>query len=81
MAKVLVAYASKFGATHEVAERVASRLGERGLEVYLRAATRACSQEKEGGHFRGLPHKRLGQNDLTGVVLPTGLCTRIQGLR
>jgi menaquinone-dependent protoporphyrinogen oxidase len=38
MASVLVAYATKFGSTREVAERVASRLRERGTEVDLRAA-------------------------------------------
>jgi menaquinone-dependent protoporphyrinogen oxidase len=38
MAKVLVAYATKYGSTREVAERVASRLRERGFEADLAAA-------------------------------------------
>jgi menaquinone-dependent protoporphyrinogen oxidase len=38
MAAVLVAYATKFGSTLEVAEIVAMRLRERGLETDLRAA-------------------------------------------
>jgi menaquinone-dependent protoporphyrinogen oxidase len=38
MASVLVAYATKYGSTHEVADAVAGRLRERGLEVDVRAA-------------------------------------------
>jgi menaquinone-dependent protoporphyrinogen oxidase len=38
MASVLVAYASKFGSTREVAERVAEKLRERGIETNVRAA-------------------------------------------
>ena len=38
MARVLVAYASKYGSTREIAEAVARRLGGRGVEVEVRAA-------------------------------------------
>ena len=38
MASALVAYATKFGSTREVAERIADRLRNRGVEVDLRAA-------------------------------------------
>jgi menaquinone-dependent protoporphyrinogen oxidase len=38
MASVLVAYATKYGSTHEVAEAIAERLRERGLETDFRAA-------------------------------------------
>lgn len=38
MSSVLVAYATKYGSTHEVADAVAGRLRERGLEVDVRAA-------------------------------------------
>ena len=38
MASVLVAYATKYGSTREVAEAVAERLRERGLEADVRAA-------------------------------------------
>lgn len=37
--KVLVAYASRHGATRGIAERIADRLAQRGLAVDLRAAT------------------------------------------
>lgn len=42
---VLVVYASKHGSTRGVAERVAARLGERGLRVELRPADRAGSPD------------------------------------
>lgn len=38
MASVLVAYATKYGSTREVAERVAARLRARGLDTEVRAA-------------------------------------------
>jgi menaquinone-dependent protoporphyrinogen oxidase len=38
MKRVLVAYATKYGSTREVAERVAAKLSEHGLEADLRAA-------------------------------------------
>lgn len=38
MASVLVAYATKFGSTREVADRVAARLLKAGLQVEVRAA-------------------------------------------
>ena len=38
MTKVLVAYATKYGSTREVAERVAAKLGEQGLQVEARPA-------------------------------------------
>ena len=38
MAQVLVAYATKYGSTHEVAEVIAERLRECGLESDVRAA-------------------------------------------
>lgn len=38
MASVLVAYATKYGSTREVAETVATRLRERGVEVDVRPA-------------------------------------------
>ena len=38
MAKILVAYATKLGSTREVAERVATRLRDRGLDTDLAAA-------------------------------------------
>ena len=43
MTSVLVAYATKYGSTREVAERVAERLRERGLVTDLRAAGEARS--------------------------------------
>jgi menaquinone-dependent protoporphyrinogen oxidase len=39
--KVLVAYATHYGSTREVAEAVAARLGERGFEVEVRPAKEA----------------------------------------
>ncbi len=38
MAKMLVAYATKYGSTHEVAERVAARLRGQDLDVDVRPA-------------------------------------------
>jgi len=38
MGPILVAYATKYGSTHEVAEAIATRLRERGLEIEVRAA-------------------------------------------
>ena len=38
MAPILVAYATKHGSTHEVADAVAVRLRERGLEAEVRSA-------------------------------------------
>jgi menaquinone-dependent protoporphyrinogen oxidase len=48
MASVLVAYASKFGSTREVAERVAARLRERGIETKVRAAREVKSLDGYG---------------------------------
>ena len=38
MASVLVAYATKYGSTREVAEAIAARLRERGVKIDVRAA-------------------------------------------
>ncbi len=43
MTSVLVAYATKYGSTQEVADAVAARLRERGLETEVRAAGRVDS--------------------------------------
>jgi menaquinone-dependent protoporphyrinogen oxidase len=43
MASVLVAYATKYGSTREVAERVAARLAEQGLQVETLAAGKVKS--------------------------------------
>ena len=45
MAKVLVAYASVYGSTREVAEKVAEVLNQRGLEATVRAAEDVDSLE------------------------------------
>lgn len=45
MSSVLVAYATKYGSTREVAERVAERLRERGVAVDVRAAREVKSVE------------------------------------
>ncbi len=45
MASVLVAYATKFGSTREVADRVAARLLKAGLQVETRAAGEVKSLE------------------------------------
>jgi menaquinone-dependent protoporphyrinogen oxidase len=49
MAKILVAYATKFGSTREVAERVAARLRERGLQADLVAAGQVKSLDGYDG--------------------------------
>ena len=43
MASVLVAYASKYGSTREVAERVAARLRDRGLDTEVLSAGKVKS--------------------------------------
>ena len=43
MASILVAYATKYGSTREVAERVAERLRKQGLQVEARAAGKVKS--------------------------------------
>ncbi len=49
MARILVAYATKLGSTREVAERVAARLRDRGLEADLAAAATVKSLDGYDG--------------------------------
>ena len=46
--KILVAYASRHGATRGIAERVAQTLGQRGREVTLQAADQASDVARDG---------------------------------
>ena len=50
---LLVAYASKHGSTQEVAEAIARRLGESGLEVELRCAVDVADLTPYGGVVLG----------------------------
>ncbi|MGQ9552616.1 MAG: flavodoxin domain-containing protein [Anaerolineae bacterium] len=52
---VLVAYASKYGSTQEVAEAVAAALRERGLEVEVRPAREVRSLDDYGTIVLGAP--------------------------
>lgn len=72
MADVLVAYATKYGSTREVAEAVAATLRERGLEVDVRSARDVKGLDGYravvlGGalyffHWRGDAHRFLRRN-------------------
>lgn len=55
MAAVLVAYASRHGSTRGVAERIADRLRERGLEVELRPVGEAGDVAAHGAVVFGSP--------------------------
>lgn len=54
-AKILVTYASKYGSTQEVAETIAARLREKGLNVDLEAMARVRSLEDYGAVVLGSP--------------------------
>ena len=49
MSSVLVAYATKYGSTREVAEAIAERLRDRGIETDVRAARDVRSLDGYGG--------------------------------
>jgi len=53
--KVLVAYASKYGSTQEVAEAIAAALGERGLSVDLQPMRKVRTFEGYGAVVLGAP--------------------------
>jgi menaquinone-dependent protoporphyrinogen oxidase len=53
--KVLVAYASKYGSTQEVAETIAATLGEKGLRVDLQPIRKAHTLEGYSAVVLGAP--------------------------
>ncbi len=55
MDKILVAFASKYGSTQEVAEVVAETLRRRGLTVEVRLMRQVSSLEEYGGVVLGAP--------------------------
>jgi len=54
-ASILVAYATRYGSTKEVAETVATTLEEQGLEVELKAAREVRSLDGHGAVVLGTP--------------------------
>jgi menaquinone-dependent protoporphyrinogen oxidase len=93
MASILVAYATKFGSTREVAERVSARLRERGLETELRAAGEVKSLDGYdavvfGGALymfrliregrRFLSHKRKGLSRLPVAIFAMGPTEQVE---
>jgi menaquinone-dependent protoporphyrinogen oxidase len=52
---ILVAYATRYGSTKEVAETVAATLGEQGLEVEVKAAREVRSLDGYGAVVLGTP--------------------------
>ena len=53
--KILMAYASKYGSTQEVAEAIAATLSESGFRVDLQPMRKACTLEQYGAVVLGAP--------------------------
>ncbi|NIV37101.1 MAG: flavodoxin, partial [Anaerolineae bacterium] len=80
MEKILVAYATKYGATAEIAERIGQVLREAGLEADVQAADRAGDLGQYGavvlgsavyiGQWRKEAARFLKENETTLVEKP-----------
>jgi menaquinone-dependent protoporphyrinogen oxidase len=55
MERILIAYATKHGSTHEVAETIAGRLAEAGVETHTLPADRVDSLDAYDGVVLGAP--------------------------
>jgi menaquinone-dependent protoporphyrinogen oxidase len=55
MDEILIAYATKHGSTHEVAEAVAAHLAEAGVEAHTLPASRLRSLDEYGAVVLGAP--------------------------